>query len=281
MSYTDDINKASHCNLPWEQLTGKNILVTGATGMIGSALVEVLLSHSSSDYQIYASGRSKKKFDCVFADYRDCKNLHFLEYDVRNALLSDIDYQIIIYCAGVASPLLYKNDPVGVLTSNIIGVNNVMMYGVNHGLERFLYVSSGEMYGEGNGQAFHEEDSGYVDCTQMRAGYPTAKRASESLCIAYSHQFDIEVVIARPCHVYGPKFSETDNRIYAEFTNKVLNNEPIVLKSRGDQIRSWCYVVDCASGLIHILLKGENGKAYNIADPNSVVSIREFAEMFF
>lgn len=278
--YKKDLEKVSLINLPWEKLKGKNILLIGATGMIGSAFVEMLLLRSSEDYQVYASGRSEDKFNKLFEAYRNRPNLHFVEYDVCESFCSNIDFHIIVYCAGVASPSLYNTNPVGVVTSNIIGVNNVLSYGVEHGLERFLYVSSGEVYGEGNGEAFKEEDSGYVDCIKLRAAYPTAKRATESLCMAYSHQYNIDVVIARPCHVYGPNYSESDNRIYAEFVRKVINKDDIVLKSKGDQLRSWCYVVDCVSGLIHILLKGECRNAYNIADSSSVISIREFAEMF-
>lgn len=280
MNYTNDLKKISQGSLPWEMLKGKNILVTGATGMIGSAFVEMLLLRSSIDYHVYASGRSQEKFKKLFASYLDRPNLHFVEYDVCESLHSDTKFQIIVYCAGIASPSLYMSSPVEVVTSNVMGVNNVLDYGVKHGLERFLYLSSGEVYGEGNGRAFKEDDFGYVNCTQLRAAYPSAKRASESLCIAYSHQHDIDIVISRPCHVYGPRFSDYDNRIYAEFIRKTIKHETIVLKSKGEQMRSWCYVADCVSGMLTILLRGRNGHAYNIADSSSIFSIRELADMF-
>lgn len=280
MTYKNDLKRVSRINLPWERLNGKNILVTGASGMIGSAFVEMLLLHSSENYQVYASGRNKELLIKRFASYQKTPNLHFIEYDVCESFHSNTDFHIIVYCAGVAYPSLYDTNPVGVVTSNLLGVNNVLSYGVEHGLERFLYLSSGEVYGEGNGKTFKEEDCGYVDCTQLRAAYPTAKRATESLCIAYSHQYHVDAMIARPCHIYGPNFSEYDNRIYAEFIRKVMDREDIVLKSKGDQLRSWCYVVDCVSGLIHILLKGECGNAYNVADSSAVITIRDFAEMF-
>ena len=87
------------------------------------------------------------------------------------------------------------------------------------------------------------------------------------------------MVIARPCHVYGPHFTETDSRVYAQFIRNVLRGENIVMKSTGEQFRSWCYVVDCISALLYILLKGEKGQAYNIADALSNISIRELAEI--
>lgn len=279
MAYFDDIEAVACLDLSWDDLKGKNILVTGATGMICSTLVEVLMSHEGIDYHVYASGRNEAKVKTVFAKYADSPYFHFLKYDVREPLNSDITFHIIIAGAGVASPQLYATDPVSVMKSNFDGVDNLLFYGVNHGLEKFLYVSSGEIYGEGDGPVFTEDYSGYVNCATLRACYPSAKRATETLCIAYSHQFGIDVRIARPCHVYGPNFTESDKRAYAQFIRNVVAGEDIVMKSTGEQFRSWCYVVDCASAMLYILLNGENGQAYNIADAKSNITIKELAEM--
>ena len=169
--------------------------------------------------------------------------------------------------------------PVEVVKSNIKGIENLMEYGLKHGMKRFLYGSSGEIYGEGDGRVFTEDYSGYVDSTSPRSCYPSSKRAAETLCVSYAVEYGADVVIARPCHIYGPYFTEQDNRVYAQFIRNVVRNEDIVMKSTGKQFRSWCYVVDCASALLHILLKGENCQAYNIADESSNISIRELAEM--
>lgn len=279
MAYIDDIEKVSALELPWNELSGKNILVTGATGMICSTLVEVLMSHEGQDYHVYASGRNESKVKTIYAKYADSPYFHFLRHDVRQPLDSNITFHIIIAGAGVASPQLYGTDPVSVMKSNFDGVDNLLSFGVNHGLEKFLYVSSGEIYGEGDGRVFTEDYSGYVNCATLRACYPSAKRATETLCIAYAHQYGIDVRIARPCHIYGPNFNDSDKRVYAQFIRNVLAGEDIVMKSIGSQFRSWCYVVDCASAMLHILLKGANGEAYNIADASSNISIKELAEM--
>lgn len=279
MAYIDNIKSLTAIDLPWDKLSGKNILITGATGMICSTLVEVLMSREGMDYHVYASGRNESKVKTVFARFVDCPNFHFIKYDVREPLDSNIVFHIIIAGAGVASPQLYASDPVSVMKSNFNGVDNLLSYGVNHGLEQFLYVSSGEIYGEGDGRVFTEDYSGYVNCATLRACYPSAKRATESLCVAYGHQYGIDVRIARPCHIYGPNFNDSDKRVYAQFIRNVLRGEDIVMKSTGAQFRSWCYVVDCASAMLHILLKGENGQAYNIADDSSNISIKELAEM--
>ena len=165
------------------------------------------------------------------------------------------------------------------MRANFNGTDNLLAYGMAHGLRRFLYVSSGEVYGQGDGgKPFAEGDSGYVDCATARACYPSAKRAAETLCASYAAEHGADVVIARPCHTYGPHFTEADNRVYAQFIRNVLRGEDIVMKSDGSQLRSWCYVADCACALLHILLKGERGQAYNVADPSACFSIRELAE---
>lgn len=279
MSYTDDIRTVAELYLPWEKLDGCNILITGATGLIGSCLVAVLMARKNKNYNVYALGRNAVRANKRFKKYANDAHFYFVEHDVTQPLSGDTTFQYIIHAGSNASPNFFSTKPVEVLKSNTVGVINLLDYGVGHGLKRFLFVSSGEVYGEGDGRVFTEEYSGYVDCTLPRSCYPTGKRAAESLCASYGAEYGIEAVIARPCHTYGPEFTEMDNRVYAEFIRNVLAKEDIVMKSNGAQYRSWCYVVDCVSALLHILLKGEAGKAYNIADDISNVTIKELASM--
>ena len=191
----------------------------------------------------------------------------------------DTNFDYIIHAAGGAYPAEFSMRPVEVIRSNINCLANLMDYGLSHGLKRFLYVSTGEVYGEGDGRAFTEDYSGYVNINLPRSCYPSSKRAAETLCVSYASEYGADVVIARPCHVYGPNFTESDNRAFSQFIRNVLNGEDIVLKSTGEQFRSWCYVVDCVSALFYILLKGENCQAYNVANPSSNISIKELAEL--
>ena len=276
--YQKDILQIFEFDLPWEKLSGANILVTGATGLIGGCLVETLMMNPKRDYQVYASGRNEERARRRFAKFTEGKTFHFIRYDVLEPLESNVNFDYIIHAASNASPNFFAQKPVEVIKANIDGVVNLMEYGLKHGMKRFLYVSSGEVYGEGDGRVFTEDYSGYVNCATPRACYPSSKRAAETLCVSYAVEYRADVVIARPCHTYGPHFTEQDNRVYAQFIRNVLRGEDIVMKSTGEQFRSWCYVVDCASALLHILLKGENGQAYNIADANSNISIRELAE---
>lgn len=277
-SYKEDILRTFEQDLPWEILSGGNILVTGATGLIGGCLVETLMMNPRKDYQVYASGRNEDRARVRFKDFAEEPAFHFVKYDVMQPLENDVRYDYIIHAASNASPNFFAQKPVEVIKSNIDGVANLMEYGLDHGMKRFLYVSSGEVYGEGDGRVFTEDYSGYVDCAKPRSCYPSSKRAAETLCVSYAAEYGADVVIARPCHTYGPHFTEQDNRVYAQFIRNVLRGEDIVMKSTGEQFRSWCYVVDCVSALLHILLKGESGEAYNIADADSNISIRELAE---
>lgn len=276
--YKEDIQKIFKADLPWDKLTGCNIFVTGATGLIGGCLVDTLMMNPRQDYQVYASGRNEERAKARFKDFAHNPAFHFVMYDVMQPLLSDVRFDYIIHAASSANPKAYATQPVEVMKANLEGVANLMEYGLTHGMKRFLYVSSGEVYGEGDGREFTEDYSGYVNCATPRACYPSSKRAAETLCVSYATEYGADVVIARPCHVYGPHFTEQDNRVYAQFIRNVLCGEDIVMKSTGEQYRSWCYVVDSVSALLYILLKGECGEAYNIADAESNISIRELAE---
>lgn len=279
MSYREDVLKAGTLRLPWKKLNDCNILVTGATGLIGSTLVEVLLSREDHDYHVYACGRNEDRAKKLFASYWNQNDFSFLKHDVVIPLSIDIPFHYIIHCASGAAPAEFVQRPVEVMKANILGVDNLLSYGKGHSMKRMLYISSGEVYGEGDGREFSEEYSGYVNPTSSRSCYPSSKRAAETLCASYMAEYGMDVVIARPCHVYGPHFTENDNRVYAQFIRNVYQRENIVMKSTGEQYRSWCYVVDAVSALLYILLLGESGEAYNIADHSSNITIKELAEM--
>ncbi|MCR4966175.1 MAG: NAD-dependent epimerase/dehydratase family protein [Bacteroidales bacterium] len=277
--YQEDIKAVTHLELPWGRLSGKNILVTGATGLIGSCLVDVLMHREGQDYHVYASGRDEHRIQHLFSKISESPFFHFLKYDVTQPLILDVDFHYIINAASGANPILYSTNPVGVMKANIYGTDNLLSFGVKHNMEKFVYISSGDVYGEGDGRDYTEEYSGYVNPLELRSCYTSAKRAAETLCISYAQQYNIKVNIARPCHTYGPNFTASDTRVYAQFLRNIIHNEDIVMKSSGEQFRSWCYVVDVVSGILYVLLKGEKNEAYNIADEKSNITIKELAEM--
>ena len=162
--YQKDILKICQSDLPWAKLSGSNILVTGATGLIGGCLVETLMLNPNKDYNVYASGRNEERARNRFKNYVNDTSFHFVRHDVSCPLECDIRFDFIIHAASNASPNFFAHKPVEVIKSNIDGVANLIEYGLQHGMKRFLYVSSGEVYGEGDGRVFTEDYSGYVNC---------------------------------------------------------------------------------------------------------------------
>ena len=278
MGYIDDISQVANQLLPWEKLSDCSILITGASGLIGSTLIDVLMARPNINFQLYAGVRNLEKAGQQFFSYMKNENFHIICCDVSKPIKNDIDFHYIIHAASGATPNEFTKHPVDVMEANFLGVKFLLDYGRRHSLKRFLYISSGEIYGEGDGRSFSEEYSGYVNPMLPRSCYPSSKRAAETLCSCYSVEYSVDFVVARPCHVFGPNFTDNDNRVFAQFIRNAINGENILMKSSGEQFRSWCYSTDCASALLYILLNGKSGEAYNIADESSNVTIRYLAE---
>lgn len=281
--YLSDISWVASIDLPWGKLKNKSILITGVTGLICSFLADVLMYRNRNfkdGITIYALSRSKQSLEKRFSSYLGDASLIFIEHDVSEPLKIDFQADYIIHGASNADPISFSLDPVGTMKANIFGIYNLLEYARFHNTKRVLYISSGEVYGEGSQEinSFTEDYSGYVNCTDPRSCYPSSKRAAESMCGSYIKQYGLDVVIARPCHIYGPTMKESDSRASAQFIRNAISKKDIVMKSKGLQIRSYCYVADAVSALLYILFKGETGHAYNIANKNSNVTIKKFAE---
>ena len=264
-----------------EKLFGRAVLITGATGMICSSVAEVLfylnLKHKAN-IKIMLAGRNEKKMQKRFSGFREGNDYFFIRYDATENAVMDIDADYMIHGASNASPVIYTEQPVETMLANIVGLNNVLRSAVRGRSKRFLYISSSEVYvNKENNEPYRENDFGYVDILNQRASYPSAKRAAETLCIAYGQEFGLDTVIVRPGHIYGPSITETDSRASAQFTRNAVRGENIVMKSAGRQLRSYCYTLDCASAVLAVLINGTNGNAYNISNAASVVSISDIA----
>ncbi len=281
-TYLKDLQVAIRSTKGIEQLRGGSVMVTGATGLIGSFIVDMLLEYNRSeqaDIQVYALGRSIKRltdrFDGVITDH-----LHFVEHDVNRQPTFDFDVDYIIHAASNAYPASFAEDPVGTILNNVFGTQYLLDYAKEHHTKRFLFVSSGEVYGQGDPtlEAFQEDFSGYVNPTEPRSCYPSSKRTAETLCVSYTKQYNLDTVIVRPCHIYGPNTTASDNRASVQFMNNAIHGQDILMKSRGTQMRSYCYIADCGSAILSVLICGNSGEAYNIANPNARVTIAGLAE---
>ncbi len=282
-NYESDLREGT-AQVPYlSELDNKSVLITGATGLIGSCLIDLLGYRNMvqrGTCAIYAVGRSLEKLKSRFPDFWDMPWFHAVRHDVRDPLTLEERVDHIINCASNAHPVLYAQDPVGTITTNVFGTYYLLEYAKRAGVGRVLEVSTVEIYGENRGdvEAFDEAYCGKLNCNTARGGYPESKRVSETLCHAYRQAHGLDVVIARPCRVYGPTMNMSDSKATAQFIKSALAGEDIVLKSTGDQLFSYAYVLDIATGLFTVLLRGTGGEAYNIADRLSVVRLRELAE---
>jgi UDP-glucuronate decarboxylase len=281
--YIEDVEYVADLALPWYKLKNRSIMISGATGLIGSMLIDVIMKKNNDglNCMIYALGRNKERMQKRFNYCFENSLFEFVEYDVNKNLYLDaslnIDY--ILHLASNTHPMQYSTDPIGTITTNIIGVQNLLDFAVEHNTTRFAFASSNEIYGENRGdvEKFDEKYCGYIDCNTMRAGYPESKRCGEALCQAYKAQKGLDIVIPRLTRSYGPTLLETDTKALSQFLHKGINGEDIVLKSVGTQYYSYLYVMDSVSGLLTVLLKGDNGEAYNISDNASDIMLKDLA----
>lgn len=265
-------------NVDTDFLEGKTVLISGVTGMIGSAMADALCM-AGKDIRILGMGRSKKRAANRF-DYPwfTENNFRFIEHDVAKKYLLDEHIDFVIHAASPAYPAVFAKYPVETMTANFLGTLNLLEL-AKENRARFLFVSSGEIYGEIDKATKEEQDYGFIDSMQPRSCYPNSKRAAETLCSAYADEYGVESVVVRLSHVYGPTMTDSDNRVSSDFIRKAKIGQDLIMHSAGTTVRSYTYVLDAVSGIICALQKGKSGEAYNIADENKVVSIRQLAKL--
>jgi len=278
------INDAS---IDWGYLRGKTVLVTGANGFIPSYIVYTLLGlnermDSENQISILALVRNKEKAEKKFASLLRDEKLKFklIVADVSTPICVPEKIDVIIHAASQASPKYYGIDPVGTLKANTLGTANMLDLAREAGVEKFLFVSSGEVYGvpDGNISSIDETDTGNVDITNVRSCYAESKRMGETMCVCWAHQFRFHVNMLRLAHTYGPGVDLEDGRVFADFARNVINGEDIVLHSDGTAKRSFLYISDMIRALFTVLLSGGNKQAYNVAADNET-EIGRLAEM--
>ncbi|MDO4619417.1 MAG: NAD-dependent epimerase/dehydratase family protein [Lachnospiraceae bacterium] len=282
--YKEDVAYTAALELPWEKLQDQVFMISGASGLLASFLIDVLMEKNRTEQlncRLIALVRDEEKAKKRFAAYLEdpCFSIHACDINRRETLPEEKQVDYILHAASNTHPVAYATDPIGTVTTNIIGTDNLLNFAAEHGCRRFAFASSNEIYGENRGDAelFDEKYCGYIDSNTMRAGYPESKRCGEALCQAYIRQKGLDCVIPRFTRSYGPSMLMSDTKAISQFIRKGIAGEDIVLKSAGTQYYSYTYVSDAVAGFLTVLLKGECGEAYNIADVRSDIMLKDLA----
>lgn len=277
-----ELSKITGAALPWEKLNGKTVLITGATGFIGSYIIHSLMSKRQSDeldVKVIALVRNVENARKTFGEYEKIGALDFMVQDVCQPLPTDKKADYIIHCASNAAPKEYSLYPVETMKTNFFGTLNLLDYAKSVNAESFLYVSTIEVYGTTHGlDKINEDQYGEIDALKVRSCYPLSKKSCETLCVSYADEYGLNVKVGRLSYIFGPGMKQGDSKIVAVFPKCIADNENIVMKSKGEQLRSYTYVTDAITGLLTVLLSGENGEAYNIASKLCITTIAGIAQ---
>lgn len=277
--YQEDLRNVIN-TLGFDSLRGKSFLITGASGMIGVFLIDVLMACNryGAGITVYALGRNKQKTKSRLGEYFKSEFFHFIEQDVRQPLPSVVNVDYIIPLASNTHPLAYSAYPIETIEINVKGAEFALQKAIECNAE-VLYPSTVEVYGNAKEvDAFKEDHTGSLNLSTARSCYTESKRLCEALCQSYIAERGGKVKIVRLSRVFGPTMLLDDSKASSQFILKALSGEDIVLKSKGDQFFSFTYVADAVAAMLYVLIHGENGSAYNIANKKCDVHLREFAE---
>ena len=276
----DDLKTIIAEDLSWEKLKNKTVMITGASGMVGSYMLYVLLMLNDEKHYGIKVDAVMRNVNKLPEEIRNREDVNVVVADVTKDIpdLGDIDY--IIHAASPASPLIMQNQPVETIAANTIGTFKTLELAKEKNAEGYLFISSREIYGQPDeGQEFFYENTyGFVDQLNPRSCYSEGKKAAETMCVCFHEEYGLNTKIARLAHTYGPGMSIYDGRVQADFLKNVYHNEDIVLKSEGTAVRTYTYIADAIAGMYRILLDSED-IVYNIGNEAGKVSIRDLAEI--
>ncbi|WP_165215959.1 NAD-dependent epimerase/dehydratase family protein [Schaalia sp. ZJ1691] len=267
--------------LPWEELTSRRVLVTGASGMIPAYTAAALFRANqlwNLNIDVTLLVRDADKARLRFGSLLDAPHVHLCVGDVTDVDLGDQRFDVIFHGASPARPSLHAHNPVGTLKTNALGTLHMLDHVADGG--RFVLMSSSEVYGAHSGtELIGEHDFGPLDPYSVRGCYFEGKRMSETAVAIYAEQYGIVPTVVRFGHIYGPGMAVDDGRVQADFAADVAAGRDIVLTGDGTAQRTYTYVADAVSGMLLAMFKGTQA-VYNIADPRGSVSIRQLADAF-
>lgn len=288
---TEDLARIVAAPLPWSELDGRTVYVTGASGLVASYLVEALLhrnearagSARSARTRVIAGVRDVAAARARFAAYEARTDLVIVAHDANDALTFEphrpLDY--LVHAAGPATPTHFGRDPIGTYSPNVLGTHHVLTRAQRDASRGVLFLSSGAVHGAlpADAPVVREDVYGIVDPLDPRASYAESKRMAETICRSWWSQHAVPVTMARLGHSYGPGMRRSDERAFAQFVFNAVDGRDIELNSDGSAMRPYSHLTDTTIALLMLLLGGERGEAYLVANTEATCSILELAEL--
>ena len=258
----------------FDELANCKVLVTGATGLIGQAIVKRLIA-------------CKAKVLCVVRSLEKAKSIlgidtsvSFIVSDVTELQVTQYGVDYIIHCASNTSSKAFIDDPVGVINTAFEGTKRTLDIARLNNVKGYVYLSSMEVYGAPlTDEKVDELHSSNLNTMVPRSAYPESKRLCESLCASYASQYGIAANVIRLTQTFGPGVQYNDGRVFAEFARCVIEGRNIVLHTKGDTKRSYLYTEDAVDAILTVLVSKVYGEAYNAANEDTYCSILEMAEL--
>ena len=278
-----DLEFITSAGVPWDALKNKTVLVSGAAGFLPAYMVETMLYlNETRDTNISVIGlvRNHDKALERFAHYEKNKNLTFVVQDVCERIQIAQDIHYIVHAASLATPKVFMDDPVGTLSPNVIGTDNLLRLAAKKQVECFMYFSTSGVHGHVSPDAYPIKETcvGKLNFLDLASCYLESKRMGENMCIAWMKQHGVPVKIVRPAITYGPGIKLDDGRSFADFIACVVNSKDIELYSDGRAVRNFCYLSDATVGFFMVMLKGLVGDAYHVATDHEI-SILDLATL--
>ena len=264
----------------------ETIMVTGATGLVGSMFVKSVLRYNQKynhSVHVLAMVRNLEKASRLYTDYEKEECLDVIEWDINCSLQYDGNIDYIVHGASITASKSFVEYPVETVKTAVQGSINVLEVAKEKNVKGIVYLSSVEVYGgfENDGvKRISETDYGYIDFLKTRSSYSESKKMVENIFFSYFSEYEVKTKIARLTQTFGSGVAYNDSRVFAEFARCAVEGKDIVLHTKGETVRNYCYIIDAITAIATILVHGELGCAYNVAGDNTVVSIYEMANRF-